>query len=106
MKDIKVQKSERKGLYTMKEPSRKAASQIIEVKLCPYCHFPNKPKDTYCKYCETLLVEAKPGLTQLIKNFLKDRQELITNHLSIFLGLLFVGIALYLLFKNSPPGLP
>lgn len=88
----------------MKEPSRKAASHL-EVKLCPYCYFPNKPKDTYCKYCETPLIDAKPGLTERIKSFFDERQKIIKNHLSILLGLLLVGIALYLLLK-SPPALP
>jgi hypothetical protein len=85
----------------MKEPSRKAASHI-EVKLCPHCHFPNKPKDTYCKYCETPLIDANPGLMQAIKNFFEERQKLLTGNLSILLGLLLVAMAVYLLFKGSP----
>ena len=38
----------------MSDSSQKQTYQPnnFETKLCPYCNFPNRPTDTYCKYCE------------------------------------------------------
>jgi hypothetical protein len=82
----------------MREPMRKATSDI-EIILCPNCSFPNKPKDTYCKYCEIPLIETEPSLGKIIKDLWEKRYEILANQIYLLLGISLISIAVYLLLK-------
>jgi len=87
----------------------------LEILLCPNCSFPNKPKDTYCKYCETPLVDNNPSIIKRIKEVWEKRYEINLNNFLfsqffyLLVGIFLIGFAVYLLISppnNTLPGLP